>query len=392
MSASKKPVNTPLHLLQQLSSSLLEHLESACSQALSDAEKLLAKLEKQRGKAQEKLHKSRSKLQDAASAGKAKAQTKAKDAADELEKLLDALQARQTETRNYIVQLKRDAQQSLELAQGVGKVQQAVVDALASRAAKPASKKVNTDSKGAESLPAAKPAKGRVSKAAAESAAEKQEAAVSTAKSTARASASKLSKSKPEGAVGKSTRGKSASAPAADSGEAKTPAGRRPRSAKAPAADQAASAAKPVTGRRPAAKPASGAASGATADNAASPTKTRAATAGRKAMPRLQSLVMSKCLLPLSLRASLRLKKRRRARLLTRRPRHNLTTPVILQTLPRTRCCKRRAVCQARCCSQQSWRVAPPLSSALVPDLLAMPGRCCPSVPTGLVQLAAQAA
>jgi ElaB/YqjD/DUF883 family membrane-anchored ribosome-binding protein len=65
MSATKKPVNTPLHLLQQLSGSLLEHLENACSQALADAEKLLAKLEKQRGKAQEKLHKSRTKLQDA---------------------------------------------------------------------------------------------------------------------------------------------------------------------------------------------------------------------------------------------------------------------------------------------------------------------------------------
>ena len=54
MSAKKKPVSTPLHLLQQLSGSLLEHLEEACSQALADAEKLLAKLEKQRGKAQEK--------------------------------------------------------------------------------------------------------------------------------------------------------------------------------------------------------------------------------------------------------------------------------------------------------------------------------------------------
>ncbi len=72
MSAKKKPVNTPLHLLQQLSGSLLEHLEDACSQALADAEKLLAKLEKQRGKAQEKLHNSRIKLQDAATAGKSR--------------------------------------------------------------------------------------------------------------------------------------------------------------------------------------------------------------------------------------------------------------------------------------------------------------------------------
>ena len=138
MSANKKPVNTPLHLLQQLSGSLLEHLETACSEALADAEKLLAKLEKQRGKAQEKLHKSRTKLQDAASAGKAKAQAKAKGAVGDLEELLDALKDRQSETRGYILQLKRDAQESLKLAQGVGRVQEAVGKALSLRAAKPA--------------------------------------------------------------------------------------------------------------------------------------------------------------------------------------------------------------------------------------------------------------
>lgn len=73
---NKKSVSTPLHLLQQLSHSLLEHLEKACTQALVDAEELLTKLEKQRVKAQEKLHDARSKLQDAAKAGKAKAQEK----------------------------------------------------------------------------------------------------------------------------------------------------------------------------------------------------------------------------------------------------------------------------------------------------------------------------
>ena len=157
--AKKKSVSTPLHLLQQLSSSLLEHLEDACSRALIDAEKLLAKLEKQRGKAQEKLHKARSKLQDAAVAGKAKAQGKAKDAVAELEELLDALKARQTETRSYIAGLKRDAQESLKLAQGVGKVKEAVSKALDSRAAK-----------AAMVAPAAKPA---VAKAPAKPAARK---------------------------------------------------------------------------------------------------------------------------------------------------------------------------------------------------------------------------
>ncbi|MDD0983503.1 AlgP family protein, partial [Pseudomonas shahriarae] len=169
MSAKQKPVNTPLHLLQQLSGSLLEHLESACSQALADAEKLLAKLEKQRGKAQEKLHKSRTKLQDAATAGKAKAQTKAKGAVKELEDLLDALKDRQSETRTYILQLKRDAQESLKLAQGVGRVKEAVAKVLSTRtpakavaakapakvAAKPAAKKA--PAKAAAAKPAAKP-------------------------------------------------------------------------------------------------------------------------------------------------------------------------------------------------------------------------------------------
>ncbi|WP_198342816.1 AlgP family protein, partial [Pseudomonas fluorescens] len=155
MSAKQKPVNTPLHLLQQLSGSLLEHLESACSQALADAEKLLAKLEKQRGKAQEKLHKSRTKLQDAATAGKSKAQAKAKGAVKELEELLDALKDRQAETRSYISQLKKDAQESLKLAQGVGRVKEAVAKALGARtpakvAAKPAAKTA--------AKPAAKPA------------------------------------------------------------------------------------------------------------------------------------------------------------------------------------------------------------------------------------------
>src|SRR3990167_3158428 len=138
MSAKKNPVSTPLHLLQHLSHSLLEHLENACSEALVDAEKMLAKLEKQRGRGQDLLHKARTKLQDAAVAGRPKAQAKAKDAIEELESLLDGLQERQAETRTYIAQLKRDAQESLKLAQGVGKVKEAAAKALDLRAAKSA--------------------------------------------------------------------------------------------------------------------------------------------------------------------------------------------------------------------------------------------------------------
>ncbi|MEZ1484370.1 AlgP family protein, partial [Pseudomonas paraeruginosa] len=155
MSANKKPVTTPLHLLHQLSHSLVEHLEGACKQALVDSEKLLAKLEKQRGKAQEKLHKARTKLQDAAKAGKTKAQAKARETISDLEEALDTLKARQADTRTYIVGLKRDVQESLRLAQGVGKVKEAAGKALESRKAKPVAKPA---AKAAAAKPAAKSA------------------------------------------------------------------------------------------------------------------------------------------------------------------------------------------------------------------------------------------
>jgi hypothetical protein len=160
---SKKAVPTPLHLLQQLSHSLLEHLDNACTQALADAEKLLAKLEKQRGKAQDKLHAAHSKLQLAATAGKAKAQSRAQQGIEELEGLLSALEARQAETRLYIVQLKKDAQQSLKLAQGVEKVKEAVDKALEARPApSPATTKAAAKPTVSRVLkPAAKPAQPR---------------------------------------------------------------------------------------------------------------------------------------------------------------------------------------------------------------------------------------
>jgi hypothetical protein len=193
MSAKKNPVSTPLHLLQHLSHSLLEHLENACSEALVDAEKMLAKLEKQRGKGQDLLHKARTKLQDAAVAGKAKAQAKAKDAIAELESLLDGLQERQAETRTYIAQLKRDAQESLKLAQGVGKVKEAAAKALDLRAAKAAAPVAKAAVKKAPvaKAPAAKApaAKAAVAKApAAKPAARKPAAKAVAAKAPAAAS------------------------------------------------------------------------------------------------------------------------------------------------------------------------------------------------------------
>ena len=193
MPSPKKSVVTPLHLLHQLSHSLIEHLEDACTQALVEAEKLLAKLEKQRGKAQEKLHKARARLQDAAEQGKAKAQAKSRSLIGDIEELLDALKARQTETRAYIAQLKRDTQESLRLAQGIGKVKEAAGKTLVAREAaqakpapvKSASKAKPVVSKPSARKPAAKPA---ASKPAATAAKPATAASKSAAKAATKAS------------------------------------------------------------------------------------------------------------------------------------------------------------------------------------------------------------
>lgn len=133
MPAKKKSVTTPLHLLEQLSHSLVEHLQKACADAQKEPEQLLAKLEKQRGKTQEKLVKARARLDEAGNAGKSKAQAKARSKLAELDDMLALLQARQSETLSYLVDLKRDAEKSLTLAQGVTKVGQAAAQALATR-------------------------------------------------------------------------------------------------------------------------------------------------------------------------------------------------------------------------------------------------------------------
>ncbi len=133
MPAKNKSVTTPLHLLEQLSYSLVEHLQKACEDAQKEPELLLAKLEKQRTKTQEKLVKARAKLDDAGAAGKAKAQAKARSKLAELDDMLALLQARQSETLSYLAELKRDAEKSLTLAQGVTKVGQAAAQAVAAR-------------------------------------------------------------------------------------------------------------------------------------------------------------------------------------------------------------------------------------------------------------------
>ncbi|MCQ4312502.1 AlgP family protein [Pseudomonas stutzeri] len=169
MPTKKNSVTTPLDLLQQLSRSLVEHLETACNEAQKDTETLLAKLEKQCEKAQEKLTKARVKLDDAGGAGKSKEKTKARAKLVELEGMLALLQARQGETLSYLSELKRDVEQSLNLAQGVTQVEKAAAQALASRGKQAPSPTAKAPSKASTSAtkPTAKatPAKRPTAKA-----------------------------------------------------------------------------------------------------------------------------------------------------------------------------------------------------------------------------------
>lgn len=241
MPAKKNSITTPLHLLQQLSHSLVAHLQKACNEAQRDAEVLLAKLEKQRGKTQEKVIKARAKLDDAGGAGKSKAQSKARARLAELDDMLAVLQARQSETLGYLSELKRDAEQSLKLAQGITDVEKAAAQALATRSKPAAATRskapTNTTKPAAEAAPA-KPAADK---------------AVSGTVSSRPAA----SRSKPAVKTGSTAKPAEAKAPATRASAAKTTsASRRPASKPASAAKPASATSRPAAAKKPARKPA----------------------------------------------------------------------------------------------------------------------------------------
>lgn len=239
MPAKKNAVTTPLHLLQQLSKSLVVHLEKACTDAQKDAELLLAKLEKQRGRTQEKLIKARAKLDEAGNAGKSKAQSKARSKLAELDDMLALLQARQSETLSYLADLRRDAEQSLNLAQGVTQVEKAAAQALASRSKASPSRSASVQRKAA-------PATTRP-------AAAKQSSSISSSAASKPAATARTRPAVPKAANKPSSANPSSGPAAADSSAAKRPA--RPASSRAkpkPSTTKPSSAAKPAVTRKPA--------------------------------------------------------------------------------------------------------------------------------------------
>jgi len=250
MPAKKNAVTTPLHLLQQLSKRLVVHLEKACTDAQKDAEILLAKLEKQRGKTQEKLIKARAKLDEAGNAGKSKAQSKARARLAELDDMLALLQARQSETLSYLADLKRDAEQSLSLARGVTQVEEAAAQALASRSKASPARSATTQRKAApattkqapakqsssnSSTAARKPAATTRARPAASKVASGKSATANTSSGQAAATSAAKRPARPA-----SSRAKPKASTTKPSGPAKPAAARKPASSKAGSADQSA--------------------------------------------------------------------------------------------------------------------------------------------------------
>lgn len=123
MASRKKTGSTPLQLLEELTTLLMEHFEQACGRALAEAEKMLSRLEKKRTKLETKLGKKRSRL-DTTPVGKRKKQTKLRATIKALEANLFEVQGRAEHTRQYIRDFKHDVQMSLALLQGVGQVRE----------------------------------------------------------------------------------------------------------------------------------------------------------------------------------------------------------------------------------------------------------------------------
>lgn len=123
MASRKKTGSTPLQLLEELTTLLMEHFEQACGRALAEAEKMLSRLEKKRTKLETKLGKKRSRL-DTTPVGKRKKQTKLRATIKALEANFFEVQGRAEHTRQYIRDFKHDVQMSLALLQGVGQVRE----------------------------------------------------------------------------------------------------------------------------------------------------------------------------------------------------------------------------------------------------------------------------
>ena len=157
MGTTAKPeaatVQSPLHLLQILTRTLNEHLAEACTQAQTDAQKALDKLEQEQQKLADKLEQARSKLaaNDAQDSETSSDRHQAK--LDELTVRLDAASQARNEAEGYIRQLQSDVRQTLRLAKGLERIELQASQAI--------DKRNNPDAAGTAKRPATRRSRSR---------------------------------------------------------------------------------------------------------------------------------------------------------------------------------------------------------------------------------------
>lgn len=160
-SKGEKSLSSPLALLEELSHSLIAHLERACGEALLNSEKQLRKLDREQEKLQARIDKRLAKLEAAISAGgKAKARSKLTTEIAEMEKLLAELQQDRVALLGYIEQLRSEITRTLELGIGISDVGRAAGAAQkpAARVAQSKAPKLPEPVASAPAAPTAEPA------------------------------------------------------------------------------------------------------------------------------------------------------------------------------------------------------------------------------------------
>ena len=172
--AKSTQVGSPLALLQELSDSLLDHLEQACGEVLFNAEKQLRKLDRQLEKLQARIDRRLLQVEEAIAEGRLKARSKLTTEIAGMQELLAELQQDRVALQGYIERLRDEIARTLELSAGIGAVARAAAVALQAKPARsrkarqPAAglpEPVPTPESAPEPPPAAKPARRRRSPA-----------------------------------------------------------------------------------------------------------------------------------------------------------------------------------------------------------------------------------
>lgn len=130
---------TPLHLLQNLTRTLNEHLAEACEQAEKDARKALEKLNRQHAKLQEKLAETEEKLNARQANGSdARSLEKTTNKLSSLQLAMTELQQSRKAAEDYTRQLQDDVRQTLRIGKGLVRIEGQAGQAIEKRGKPPA--------------------------------------------------------------------------------------------------------------------------------------------------------------------------------------------------------------------------------------------------------------